>query len=192
MKTILTIILSLGILTSSAIELGLGIVNIDINKTKEIRFYKNKTDRTPEKTIHLIEKNGDIVIQEDDYQKWLSPESIHLDYSIFIFRYTAFHDNWVEVIVNNDNGTKLWVRKTETMSIKKWQAFLVESTTAVDPLIPTEIKLEPSFKSKTIRKSTKKDCFEAIEIRGDWIKIKTNQKLDCNEHPSHIKSGWIK
>lgn len=192
MKTILTIIFLLGSLITNATELGLGIVDIDIYKTKEIKIYKNKNDKTPERIIHLIEKNGEIAIKENDYQKWLKPESIWLDYSIFIFRYTNFQDNWIEIIVNNDSMNKMWIRKTETLSVKTWQTFLVQSTTAVEPLASTEIKLEPSVSSMTIRSSTKEDCFEAIEIKGDWIRIKTNEKLDCNEHPSPIKSGWIK
>ena len=192
MKTILTIIFLLGSLITNATELGLGIVDIDIYKTKEIKIYKNKNDKTPERIIHLIEKNGEIAIKENDYQKWLKPESIWLDYSIFIFRYTNFQDNWIEIIVNNDSMNKMWIRKTETLSVKTWQTFLVQSTTAVEPLASTEIKLEPSVSSMTIRSSTKEDCFEAIEIKGDWIRIRTNEKLDCNEHPSPIKSGWIK
>jgi hypothetical protein len=192
MKTILIIIFLLGSLITNATELGLGIVDIDIYKTKEIKIYKNKNDKTPERIIHLIEKNGEIAIKENDYQKWLKPESIWLDYSIFIFRYTNFQDNWIEIIVNNDSMIKMWIRKTETTSVKTWQTFLVKNTTAVEPLISTEIKLEPSDNAKTIRKSAKEDCFEAIEIQGDWMKIRTNEELDCNEHPAPIKSGWIK
>lgn len=192
MKTIATIIFLLGSLISNATELGLGIVDIDIYKTKEINLYKNKSDRNPERVIHLIDKNGNITIEENDYQKWLKPESIWLDYSIFIFRYTDFQDDWIEIIVNNDSMNKMWIRKTETMSVNTWQTFLVNRTTAVEPLTSSEIKLEPSDNAQTIRKSTKDDCFEAIEIIGDWIKIKTNETLDCNKHPDPIKSGWIK
>lgn len=87
---------------------------------------------------------------------------------------------------------KKWIKKSETLNVKSWEKFLVENTTAIEPLIPTDIKAEPDANSKTIRKSTNEDCFEAVEVKGDWIRLRTNETLECNEHPTPIKSGWIK
>lgn len=83
-----------------------------------------------------------------------------------------------------------WVRFC--IFIKPWEKFLIENTTAIDPLQSTEIKAEPNPTSATIRKSTKEDCFEAIEIKGDWMRVRTNETLDCSEHPTPIPSGWIR
>lgn len=192
MKTIITIILAFGLLTNTPDELGLGIIQVDIEQTKEIKVFKNKGDRVPEKVIRLIKEKGDIIIEEKDYIQWLHPETIWLDYSQFLFRYTQIQDNWVEVIINKETGDKKWILTSSTFEIISWDKFLIENTTAIEPLTPTDIKLEPSSDSKTIRQSTDKDCFEAIEIMGDWIKIKTNETLECSEHPTPIKTGWIK
>jgi hypothetical protein len=192
MKTIATIFLVFGLLTNSQDELGLGIIQIDIEQTKEIKIYKNKGDKDAEKIIRLVKEKGDIVIEEKDYIKWLHPETIWLDYSQFLFRYTQIQDNWIEVIINKETNDKRWILKSSTFTITSWDKFLIENTTAVESLNPTDIKVEPNFDSKTIRKTSDKDCFEAIEIKGDWIKIKTNETLECNQHPLPIKTGWIK
>ena len=184
--------LTVWLLTTGEAELGQGIVEVDIYKTKEIKLFKNKGDELPEKTIRLVHRDSEIYIEEKDYAKWLKPESVWLDYSIFIFRYTNIEGNWIEVVVNNETMNKKWIQKSGTLNVKSWEKFLVENTTAIEPLIPTEIKAEPHADSKTIRKSTKEDCFEAVEVKGDWIRLRTNGTLECNEHPTPIKSGWIK
>ena len=191
MRIILTV-LTVWLITAGEAELGHGIVEVDIYKTKEIKLFKNKGDELPEKTIRLVHRDSEIYIEEKDYAKWLKPESVWLDYSIFIFRYTNIEGNWIEVVVNNETMNKKWIKKSETLNVKSWEKFLVENTTAIEPLIPTDIKAEPDADSKTIRKSTKEDCFEAVEVKGDWIRLRTNETLECNEHPTPIKSGWIK
>jgi hypothetical protein len=173
-------------------ELGHGIIEVNIDETKEIKVFKNKGDKEPERIPRLVNQNGDIVIEENDYTKWLQPESVWLDYSQFLFRFTKIEDDWIQVIVNNETGDKKWILKSQTLKIQTWDKFLVDNTTAIKPLKSVDINAEPSMESKTIRKSSEKDCFEAIEIKGDWIKIKTNETLECNEHPQPIKTGWIK
>jgi hypothetical protein len=190
-KTITTILLLLGLFMTEP-ELGHGIIEVNIDETKEIKVFKNKGDKEPERIIRLVNQNGDIVIEENDYTKWLQPESVWLDYSQFLFRFTKIEDDWIQVIVNNETGDKKWILKSQTLKIQTWDKFLVDNTTAIEPLKSVDIKAEPSMQSKTIRKSSEKDCFEAIEIKGDWIKIKTNETLECNEHPQPIKTGWIK
>jgi hypothetical protein len=191
MRIILTA-LTVWLLTTGEAELGQGIVEVDIYKTKEIKLFKNKGDELPEKTIRLVHRDSEIYIEEKDYAKWLKPESVWLDYSIFIFRYTNIEGNWIEVVVNNETMNKKWIQKNETLNVKSWEKFPVENTTAIEPLIPTDIKAEPDANSKTIRKSTNEDCFEAVEVKGDWIRLRTNETLECNEHPTPINSGWIK
>lgn len=97
MRIILTV-LTVWLLTSGEAELGRGIVEVDIYKTKEIKLFKNKGDELPEKTIRLVHRDSEIYIEEKDYAKWLKPESVWLDYSIFIFRYTNIEGNWIEVL----------------------------------------------------------------------------------------------
>lgn len=173
-------------------EVGLGIVEVDIEATKEIRIFHNKGDNSPEKIIRLLRKNGDIAIEENDYTNWLRPETVWLDYFQFLFRYTKIEDGWIEVIINKETGEKKWILNSPMLTIKAWEQFLVENTTAIEPLESVDIKAEPGNGSQTIRKSSDEDCFEAIEIKGDWMKIKSNETLECSEHSEPIKAGWIR
>ena len=76
----------------------------------------------------------------------------------------------------NENGTTLWTKAESFKKFVKWQTFLVKETTAIDKLsdFELEIKSAPSDKATTIKKFEKTDCFDAIEIKGDWLRIKTN------------------
>jgi len=194
MKILIIIIVSLITITTTHphTELGLGVIEVDINQTKEIRVFANKEEKEPEKAIRLVKLNGDIIIEEKDYSKWLKPESVWLDYSQFLFRFTKIEGDWIQIIINNDSGGKKWIKKSTNLKNIYWDKFLIDNTTAIGTPISIEIKIAPSTESKTLRRSSTKDCFEAVEIKGDWLKIKTNETLECNEHPEPIKSGWIK
>jgi len=182
----------LPLLANAKTELGQGIVDIDIYTTREINIYKSWGDSKPEKVIRLVNNKDYISIAGTDYKHWLQPESIWLDYSSLLFRYTKIEGNWIEVIVHNETGEKRWIQKIPTLKILQWKDFLVTHTTGIEPHESVDIKTEASSTSATIRKYTKQDCFEAVEVKGDWIKIRTNRKLECNEHLQPIEAGWIR
>jgi hypothetical protein len=174
-------------------EVGIGIIEIDVERTNELEVFKNKRDKHPDKILSLLRKeNGEIVIKEMDNENLFVPEICWLEYSQLLFRYTKIDGDWIEVITNKETDEKRWVLKTENVNIFTWETFLIEGTTAVEPLYSVEIKTEPDNGSKTIRKSSEKDCFEAIEVIGDWMKVRTSEGLECSGHPQPIKSGWIK
>ncbi len=125
---------------------------------------------------------------------WFKPEGLWLDYSIFVIRVDTVIGKWFKVFVNNEKGTTLWTLTDPVKKFVKWQTFLVKETTAINkhPEFNIEIKVSPSENSSSIKKIEKTDCFEALEIKGDWLRIRTNSTLDCNESKKTIKSGWIR
>ena len=54
------------------------------------------------------------------------------------------------------------------------------------------IKQTDNENSKTLKKMENEDCFEVLEAKGDWLKIRTHSVLDCSTSKRSIKSGWIK
>ncbi|GAB4092806.1 hypothetical protein [Flaviaesturariibacter terrae] len=92
------------------------------------------------------------------------------------------------MLVNTDKGTYLWTKAGREKQFSRWVPFLLTETTAIDPG-NVEIKAGPDAAAKTIRKAGPKDCFEAREIRGDWMRIRSNQQLDCDESGKPLKSG---
>src|SRR5689334_7558397 len=115
MKAIITILITIGLLMNTESELGLGIIQVDVYRTTEIKVYKNKGDRSPEKIIKLINKDGEIKIEESNYSNWLKPEAVWFDYSQFTFRYTAREDKWIQIIVNTETKEKRWIQQSETL-----------------------------------------------------------------------------
>lgn len=174
-------------------ELGVGIIEVDVQQTKEIRVFRNKSDEYPEKIIELLRgEDGEIIIKNASNEKWFIPELLSLDYSQLLLRYTKLHGDWIEIISNKETGEKKWLLKTDGFAVVPWDRFLKEKITVIEPLHSADIKNAPDPKSKTIRKSSEQDCFEILDIMGDWIKIKTSEGLECSSHPEPLKSGWIK
>jgi hypothetical protein len=178
------------------INIGQGILKIDFEKLPVINFFADTLKSRPIKTISVTrDKEGEFIIKNHVLvSSWFKPEGLWLTYSIFVIRVDTIAGKWFRVFINNDKGTTLWTKDDPTKKFVKWQTFLVKETTTIDknPDFSMEIKSSPSDSSATIKRIEKTDCFEALEIKGDWMRIRTNTTLDCNESKRIIKSGWIK
>ena len=178
------------------LNVGQGIIKIDFEKLPTIHFFADTLKSSPTRTISVTkDKDGEFAIRNNEVvSSWFKPEGLWLDYSIFVIRVDTIVGKWFRVFINNDKGTTLWTKADPTKKFVRWQTFLVQETTAIDknPDFSMEIKSSPSDSSTTIKRIEKTDCFEALEIKGDWMRVRTNTKLDCNESKRVIKSGWIK
>jgi hypothetical protein len=198
MRLLFTAILSL--LTTilwGQTELGVGLVAINFNDTTVLHFYAKKTDKQPVKTIEFFDdKTIDSwnIRNLDKQSQWLSPESLWLDYYSFIFRCKSRTNDWYEVIINNDNGKTLWLKKSALTKFSNWEAFL-KNMFGVSRLPDKKqaIRASPNEKSKEINYSGS-DCFQVRSMKGDWIEIFTTDYCDESDTNSKtkIKSGWIK
>ncbi|RZJ67952.1 MAG: hypothetical protein EOO50_03765 [Flavobacterium sp.] len=176
------------------ISLGRGILEIDFRKFPTLEFHSD-TLRPAGKKIRITKnKQGDFSIQDEKQNRtWFNPEGLWLDYSIFILRVDEKIGNWYRVYVDNKKGTTLWIKAGKTGNFMSWPEFL-QTTTSVtkNKEFNLEIKSGPSDTSKTIRNLEQSDCFEVLEIKGDWLKVQPNETFDCDESEHPIKSGWIK
>lgn len=177
------------------IPVGQGIIQIDFEKLPSLEFFEDTTSSLPSKKVSVMkDKNQEFIIKNaSQVNTWFKPESLWLDYSIFIIRVDTMMGKWMRVYVNNENGQTMWTKIGVTKKFVKWSTFLLKGTSAVDkhPDFNLEIKVSPSSGAKTIKKMETSDCFEVLEVRGDWMKIRTNTTLDCNESTKTISSGWI-
>jgi hypothetical protein len=142
--------------------------------------------------IRIIDQEGEKSLQAEQPLDWLKPEGLSLDYSIFTFRYLQVEKEWVEVIINDETDDKKWLKRKAGLEVVRWEDFLVEYTTAIEPLFPAAIKAALGEQAATLRKSSKEDCFEAVEVRGQWLRIRTNTVLECSEHDEPVADGWIR
>lgn len=178
------------------LNIGQGVLKIDFEKLPSIQFFGDTSQTNPVKIVTVIKtKEGEYNLKNNSQvTTWFKPESLWLDYSIFVIRVDTIVGKWYRVYIDNNKGTTLWTKTDPTKKFVKWQTFLVNETTFIDknPDFNIEIKNSPSDDSPTIKMIEKTDCFEAIEIKGDWLRVRTNTIIDCNESKKTIKSGWIK
>ncbi|MEO6719913.1 MAG: hypothetical protein ABIN67_06080 [Ferruginibacter sp.] len=180
----------------TGLSLGKGILKIDISKLPMILFYTDTTERKPLKTVEVVkDANGEVVIKNrEEIDTWFKPEQLFLEYDIFMLRVDTIKGEWLKVYINNENGKAMWTKAAASQRFIEWPKFLLKEISAIDkhPLFNLDIKALPSEKSNTIKKIESADCFEVLEIKGDWMHIKTNLKGECNESKKIIRSGWIR
>ena len=178
------------------INLGQGVLHIDFEKEPALLFYTDTTESAPTRVVRVTkDKEGGFVIKNNAQVKtWFAPEGLWPDYSIFMIRVDTAMSTWYKVVTHNEKGTTLGMKRDPVKKFIPWTTFLVEETTAIDKHedFALEIKAAPSPKAATLKKMEKTDCFRAIEIRGDWLRVKTNELLECDQSDKKIKSGWIR
>ena len=177
------------------LRIGIGVIKIDYQKLPILKFFTDNNQLKPIKTI-IISKDseGEYTFKnKNQVDSWFSPEQLSMDYDIFVIRVDTSIGRWYKVYVNNEKGNMLWIKADLTKKFIKWPHFLKNETTAIEKgAFELDIKTEPNENATTIKKIDIKDCFQVLDIKGDWMKIKTNTNLDCNESKKTIKSGWIK
>jgi hypothetical protein len=196
--TIRTIIILITILTKSygQVTLGTGIVKIEFDDKTIVDFYNKPTDQTQSKRIEFVddkEINSWNIKNLDKEKVWLKPELLWLDYSQFNFRCKSTTKEWLEVIVNNEDGTSLWIKRNEKIKFLTWEDYL-KDVFSVDRREDKKQKIrkQPKDKAEEI-KYEGRDCFQVKPLKGDWIEISTTDYCDeKGEKKVEIKSGWIK
>ena len=192
-----TIILLMSILTKGygRVTLGTGIIKIEFDDKTVVDFYKRPTDKTFTKRIEFFDDksiNSWNIKNLGREQTWLKPEVLWLDYSQFNFRCKSTNGEWLELIVNNDNGQTYWIKKNKTTIFLTWEEYLKQMF-AVERLADYKQKIreQPSDMADYIRYEGR-DCFKVKSLKGDWIEISTTDNCDNGQSKSQIKSGWIK
>lgn len=176
---------------------GIGLVIINFDDKMIMHFYSNPIDKEPLKEIEFFEDktiNSWNIRDLDKHKEWLKPETLWLDYSSFVFRCLSVKGNWLEVIINNENGSTLWIKKSDFTTIKDWETYLKEMF-GVSRMSDErqKIRTSPSDNSDEI-KYQGQDCFQVKSMKGDWIEIFTPDYCDeeYTDSKTKIKSGWIK
>ena len=178
-------------------DLGLGLVSINFDDITVLHFFSSPNDKEPKRSIQFFNDpkiNSWNIRNLDKQKEWLKPEILWLDYSSFVFRCLEIKDDWLKVMVNNENGETLWLKKSELTIIQDWENYLKEMF-GVERLPDQQQKLRslPNDTSKEIIYQGK-DCFQVKSMKGDWIEIFTADYCDesYTDSKTKIKSGWIR
>lgn len=178
-------------------DLGLGLVSINFDDKTVLHFFSSPNDKEPKRTIQFFNDqtiNSWNIRNLDKQKEWLKPEVLWLDYSSFVFRCLKVKDNWLKIMVNNENGETLWLKKSELTIVQDWENYLKEMF-GVERLADQQQKIRslPIDNSEEIIYQGN-DCFQVKSMKGDWIEIFTADYCDesYTNSKTKIKSGWIK
>jgi hypothetical protein len=185
------------ILDSAETEFGLGLVSINFDDKTTLHFYSTPNDKEPKRTIQFFNDqtiNSWNIRDLDKNKEWLKPEILWLDYSQFVFRCLTNKENWLKIIVNNETGETLWLKKSNLTTFSDWENYLKEMF-GVARLTDKKQKIRslPTENSDEIIYQGQ-DCFQVKSMKGDWIEIFTADYCDesYTDGKTKIKSGWIK
>ena len=193
--TVIFIALISNLFAQTNVTLGVGVVTVKIEALPTLSFYIDTLSRRPAKTVSIVkDEHQEFAIRNRNMHAWLAPEGLWLDYYIFTFRCTKKVGSWCQVYVSNSDKTKYWIRLNKNLLYLNWDKYLNTQATWIGKKteFSLQVKQFPSESSRTIKMMEKEDCFTVLEVKGDWMKIKTSEILDCSSSKHPVKSGWIK
>lgn len=188
---------SFTIQAKKAAQLGMGVAVFNFDSTTVINFYKDTTDKNPEKQIEFFEDtsiNSYNIRNLESYQAtWLKPEALWIDYSFLNFRIEYISKNWIHLFVNNETGYCLWVKKSKLCEIKSWERYLRENVTVVDNLDPenNKVRVKPDLKADTIHTNPARG-YSILKVSGEWIQVSYGLTEDGDLEGKGKPLGWIK
>jgi|WetSurMetagenome_2_1015567.scaffolds.fasta_scaffold45558_3 hypothetical protein len=184
-------------LIAGQVAIGTGVVSIHFDDKTVVSFFDSPNDLNPKKTIQFFDDKSIKCWNIKDIEKhktWLKPEVLWLDYNSFVFRCVDRKDDWFEVIVNNEDGSKYWIRRNNTTEFKTWETYLKKMFGISRlPDKTQNIRRLPTDNSEIVEYSGE-DCFQIKSMKDDWIEIFTPDycKDGSFGNKTNISSGWIR
>lgn len=183
------------LLAQDDLPLGKGVVVFDVNKLNGIEFFVDTNNVQPDETIRFTINQVGVTEIEDakNKNKWFVPEQFFPSYDVFILRVDEVKGDWMRLFVNT-SGQLLWTKIATFNKFMSWPDFLMTKVNAIqkNDWYAPEIKSLPAARASTIKRIEPSDCFDVLEIRGEWIHIQTDRQSGCSETKKPVRSGWIK
>ncbi|MDQ3634802.1 MAG: hypothetical protein ACR2MD_18570 [Aridibacter sp.] len=155
-----------------------------INRDDFIRFYNEDGSLWYEFTFYYYDSDGKFEYENDDFRVF----SFHPDYFLLSLRCVSEDKNRYEVIVNEETGLKKYVRKNDkNLKLISWENYILK-TFSID-LKKAKNKVFETPNGKEIKPNFAKiDRFEAVEIKGDWLKV----KWEIPNEKEKFEAGWVR
>jgi hypothetical protein len=175
-------------------DLGIGTISINFTDKTVLSLYQKPSDK---KAAHILKFFDDETINSTNIKNlekekvWLKPEVLWLDYHYFILRCKSQTKDAFEVIINNETGETLWLKKSKWTTFKTWENYLkgMFMIKRVPTSISNDIRRKPEDNAEE-NIFTGEECFQVKSMKGNWIEIFTGES--CEEDGSILDYGWIK
>lgn len=168
---------------------GMGFFSPDFFETPVLYFYG---DPNLEKPIAEHAAHDSITFRQNQYNQyeiatappWLVPEIMKLDYDILYFKINSVTQEWVEIVVNAQNGQTAYVSKYAG-NVVYWPDFLLGvHSVEFFPDADEKVRARPFSASGIIQ--TPYEFLKPIKIKDDWAEV-----LLLDGDFQKVGKGWI-
>jgi hypothetical protein len=154
------------------------------DKTDFIKFYNADGSLWYEFTFYYDDSDGKFEYKNDNFRAF----AFHPDHFLLSVRCVGEDKDRYQVIVNEETGLKKYVSKNEkNLMLESFGKHLLK-TFSID-LEKEKNKIFETRNGKELKLDFEKiDRFEAVEVKGDWLKV----KWELPDRKEEYKSGWVR
>lgn len=189
--------LLLGAAQPAPVGVGLGIASVSVEDGVRLDLFAEPDAAEPALTLDLVEDPSlrSIALAEEA-PAWFRPETFWLDSSLFTFRVVRATDAALEVVVDDESGRTLWLRRQPAVAFKPWAQFLVEDVTGFSRLDPASnpLRASPRSSAPVIAYSGSEkhgwECLAVAEVRGPWARVRLSELCAFGE--TEPVDGWVR
>ncbi|KAA3612503.1 MAG: hypothetical protein D8M58_20275 [Calditrichaeota bacterium] len=177
-------------LNSNKPPMGLGMAKPNFHDLHVLYFYNNPnleksiSDHLP--TDSLVFKRTERGIEISYAPPWFAPAHLKLDYDILYLRIISIQSGFIEVLVNEYNGQKSYLSKTNCQ-IKFWPEFLL-TINSIEPLQPQNnlIRIKPLSHAAPINMQ-EYAFLKVLRISNQWAYVE-----QFDDGFKSLGKGWVK
>ena len=190
----LPLLLALALESAPQDRLGIGFAMVEVSAGVRLDLFDSASATESVATIEIVERNGDLVIAPAS--DWLRPETLWLDYSLFVFRVVTVSGDAYEVVVNEGRGGRSGSCPQRAVEFRpRASTFLVEDVTGLNRLSPATdpLRATPALNAETIPYAAEADgwdCLAVAEVRGAWVRVKLSDL--CTHGGAEPVDGWVR
>ncbi|MEX2568796.1 MAG: hypothetical protein WD431_22835 [Cyclobacteriaceae bacterium] len=168
---------------------GMGFFSPDFFENQVLYFYGNPN---LEKSIAEHAVHDSITFRQNQFRQyeiatappWLVPEIMKLDYGILYFKINSVTQEWVEIVVNAQNGQTSYVSKYAGDVIYWPDVLLGVHSVEFFPDADEKVRARPFSASGIIQ--TPYEFIKPIKIKEDWAEV-----LLLDGDFKKVGEGWI-
>ncbi|MBK8498679.1 MAG: hypothetical protein IPL52_07645 [Flavobacteriales bacterium] len=176
-------------LQSPTRTLGMGMVSPRL-EPGVLRFYAMPDlDQPPDHAAvsdSIVFVQGEYHVEIAYAPPWFVPAHLKLDYDLLLVRAVTIAQNWIEVVVNEQDGRTAWLFRQD-LELRLWHEFIL-GVVAVEILDPSvnPIRLKP-LEHAAVLADGADALLKPLAVQGDWLMVSTNGLAD-----RIVPTGWIR
>ena len=168
--------------------IGVIVLSTHYGKNSFVRIYNADRSLWYEFTYYYDDSDGKFEYADDKFK----PFAFHPDYFLLVLKCVRRSQNRFEVVVNEETGMKKYVNVDDpVLKFETWERHIlrhpsIDFNRKENPVLET-----PAGKVKA-SDFPKEVLFEAVEIKGEWLKIRWTRAEEQARKNKQNDFGWIR